>query len=372
MPMAGAAGIFAPRFIELAGAAAEGTIVSIGGAADNPALRQFHADYGAANFDEPVSGSGQFAYDATNILLQAIKGVGLDDKEKLALAIREIEFDGVLGRTTFDANGQTEAAVQIEFLVVKDGEWVPADENVSGRIVTHVSAASLSGTALAANCIATAFGQGLAADVGEAMMTPLPTALGGVSVTVTDSGRVERLAQLLFVSPRQINYIVPSGTAAGPATVAIARAGEVVSTETVQIDAVAPGLFSVDGSGEGVAAALAQKVSPDGLSSFELVFSEAAVGGVVAVPFDVGSGGDRTYLNLYGTGIRGRSGLSAVRATVGGLDMPVLFAGAQGGLVGLDQVNIGPLPAALAGRGVVDVVVTVSGTVANVVTVSVR
>ena len=40
-----------------------------------------------------------------------------------------------------------------------------------------------------------------------------PTTLGGTTVTVRDSAGVERLAQLDYVSPRQVNYIVPAGTA---------------------------------------------------------------------------------------------------------------------------------------------------------------
>jgi hypothetical protein len=31
----------------------------------------------------------------------------------------------VLGRTTFDENGQTQMVVEVEIFVVKDGEWTP-------------------------------------------------------------------------------------------------------------------------------------------------------------------------------------------------------------------------------------------------------
>ena len=48
------------------------------------------------------------------------------------------------------------------------------------------------------------------------------------------------------------------------------------------------------------------------------------------------------------------------------------FAGpvAQGQFDGLDQINLGPLPRELAGRGEVDIVITVDGKQANVVTVT--
>ena len=50
----------------------------------------------------------------------------------------------------------------------------------------------------------------------------------------------------------------------------------------------------------------------------------------------------------------------------------MLGAAAQGESPGLDQVNIGPLPRSLAGRGELDIVLTVDGRAANTVTVRVR
>ena len=50
--------------------------------------------------------------------------------------------------------------------------------------------------------------------------------------------------------------------------------------------------------------------------------------------------------------------------------MPVLYAGAQATFAGLDQVNIGPLPASLAGKGTVNLVLTVESQTANTVEVA--
>jgi uncharacterized protein (TIGR03437 family) len=61
--------------------------------------------------------------------------------------------------------------------------------------------------------------------------------------------------------------------------------------------------------------------------------------------------------------------LSAVTATIGGVPA-VLYAGAQGTYVGLDQVNLGPLSTSLAGRGEVPISLTVDGKAANTVTVA--
>jgi len=55
-------------------------------------------------------------------------------------------------------------------------------------------------------------------------------------------------------------------------------------------------------------------------------------------PIDLSSGA--VYLTLYGTGIRNRSSLDNVAATIGGVNTTGLFAGPQGTFVGLDQVNV--------------------------------
>jgi uncharacterized protein (TIGR03437 family) len=60
--------------------------------------------------------------------------------------------------------------------------------------------------------------------------------------------------------------------------------------------------------------------------------------------------------------------LAAVTAKIGGQDAEVLYAGAQGGYAGLDQVNI-RVPRSLIGRGDVDVVLRVDNKMANAVVV---
>src|SRR5207244_3485088 len=88
--------------------------------------------------------------------------------------------------------------------------------------VASVSAASFAaGGSLAPESIATAFGVNLATDTQTASSLPLPTQLAGVSLKLRDRAGAERLAPLFFVSPGQINYQVPPGTASGLATVTV-------------------------------------------------------------------------------------------------------------------------------------------------------
>jgi uncharacterized protein (TIGR03437 family) len=50
----------------------------------------------------------------------------------------------------------------------------------------------------------------------------------------------------------------------------------------------------------------------------------------------------------------------------------VLSASAQSQFVGLDQVNVGPLPSTLAGKGNSNVVLQVDGRTSNAVTVNIQ
>jgi uncharacterized protein (TIGR03437 family) len=138
------------------------------------------------------------------------------------------------------------------------------------------------------------------------------------------------------------------------------------------INAVAPSLFAANGNGQGAAAALALRIKPDGAQSYEPVAQfDAAQNKFIARPLDLGPATDQVYLVLFGTGIRRRSSLSAVIATIGGAYAEVSFAGAQGDFAGLDQINV-LVPRSLAGRGEVDVLLTVEAQMANAVRINIK
>jgi uncharacterized protein (TIGR03437 family) len=237
--------------------------------------------------------------------------------------------------------------------------------------LSTTNAASFSAGSLAVEAIGAIFGSNLASSVQVAGALPLPTSLAGTVVKVRDSFGVERLAPLFFVSSGQINYQIPAGTTAGNATVTVSSLSGFVSTGSMRIVSVAPGLFSANANGQGVAAAVVLRIRADGSQSFEPVSQfNAAQNRFVPTPIDLGAESDQVFLVLYGTGVRFRSDLSAVTATIGGASSEALFAGAAPGFVGLDQVNL-RLPRSLAGRGVVDIELRVNGLLANTVQVSV-
>lgn len=245
--------------------------------------------------------------------------------------------------------------------------------NAPANALASVSAANFRpGAPLAAESINAAFGTELAVLTQVNTATPLPTNLGGTQVSVRDSAGTERAAPLFFVSPTQVNYLVPQGTATGNATVIISNWNGAVSRGAVQVNLVAPGVFSANASGSGVAAAVIERVRADGSRNTEAVAQfDAAQNRFVPLPIDLGPQGDQVFLILFGSGFRFRSALSAVTATTGGTPAEVGFAGAQGSFAGLDQANL-RLPRNLAGRGEVDVVLTVDGQTANTVRVSIK
>jgi uncharacterized protein (TIGR03437 family) len=242
----------------------------------------------------------------------------------------------------------------------------------SAPAFASVSAASFALGAIAAESIIAGFGTNLAGTTAAATSLPLPKTLGGVSVVVKDVLGVERLASLFFVSPTQINYELPAGTAIGEGSVTIKQGDSIVAAGLLQIAPVAPALFTVDASSRGLAVASILRVKADGSQSYEPIAQyNAALLRYEALPIDLGAETDLVFLIAYGTGFRHRSALSAVSATLGDTRAEVSFAGAQGSLVGVDQLNI-LIPRSLAGRGNVDIALRVDDKPANAVTINIK
>jgi uncharacterized protein (TIGR03437 family) len=238
--------------------------------------------------------------------------------------------------------------------------------------LTVTSAASFNRLRLPADSIAAAFGVNLASDVVAATTTPLPTTLGGTTLRIRDSAGREADAPLFFVSPTQINLLVPRGLANGPALVTVQRGGSAVATGVIEIVSVNPGLISADATGTGYAAAVVLRVKADGSQVFEPVVQfNAGQNRFDPVPIDVSNPVEQVFVLLFGTGIRNRSSLTNVVTRVGGEAVETQYAGDQGGFAGLDQLNV-RLPSSLAGKGDVAVEVIVDGKIANPVKLRIR
>ena len=225
---------------------------------------------------------------------------------------------------------------------------------------SFTSAASFTGVSVAPGSFAAGFTASLAAST-VASVYPWPTTLNGIQVQLIDATGTARLAPLLVVAPGQVNFLLPETISPGPVLINVLRQGLAVASGLSNVQATTPGLFSADGTGRGLAAGTALRLTT--------ADANPATPLTAAIPI---TDGEPVYLSLYGTGIRKRRDLAGVTATVGGLPVPVLYAGPQSDLPGLDQINLGPLPPALKGRGEVPVVVLIDGVEANTVRISVE
>jgi uncharacterized protein (TIGR03437 family) len=191
-----------------------------------------------------------------------------------------------------------------------------------------------------------------------------PTVLAGTTVEVNGQA-----AELYYVSPGQINFLVSDGTAFGSLTVVITDFSSGASqSSSVTVRNTAAGIFSSDASGAGPGAIL------NGVTYAPAPF-------LVETPQNGGSD-LRTRLAVYCSGVRWAGNPAhdptvtnvAAFVTAQGQDpagnqytFAVEYAGAAPGFFGLDQVNI-VLPPQLDGAGAVSLTIAAEGTASNVVT----
>ncbi|SPE34286.1 conserved exported hypothetical protein [Candidatus Sulfopaludibacter sp. SbA6] len=216
-----------------------------------------------------------------------------------------------------------------------------------------VSAASYQ-PVVAPDSLATIFGVNLAASAASATLDAngqLPTVLAGTSVMVDGLA-----AALIYVSPTQINLVIPGATTPGTASVTVessATGGTQAGAMQVALDA--PAVFTTDASGRGAGAILN-------------AVTYAGPPFLVETPQNGGSD-LRTRLAIYATGLRYATNVQAQGQNAAGtqFNFTVEYAGAAPGYFGLDQVNI-VLPPELDGAGIVSLLITTELAASNTVT----
>jgi len=178
--------------------------------------------------------------------------------------------------------------------------------------------------------------------------------------------------QLFFVSPGQINFLVPASTSPGTASVTVMTREGRLSTGLMPISNTAPAIFTAAADGRGIAAAYALRITADGRQLVEQVVRyDASSATWLPVPIDLGPEGDQVFLVLFGTGWRFIPSAASLSVLINGAPVVPVYAGPQGGFVGLDQLNL-RLDRKLAGRGVVDLQLAVDGATSNVVKIHIR
>ena len=232
-----------------------------------------------------------------------------------------------------------------------------------------VDAASYSNQSLIYGSIVSIFGQNLATSTQSATSTPLPTSLGGTSVTV---GGVP--APLFYVSPKQINLQLPS---AGSTVVVTTTAGTSDQYLLPGGGGSFPGIFAQDASGCGRAAAL--NVASDGSASLNSPSNSVSPGDYLEVfgtgeqylPTVIPANGVPTPSSPLVTGYYGAGGVYDFDWVYPApYTSPHNWAGRAPGLIGVDQFNVLVPPGVREGCAVP--LRIVSGNISQPVTVAIR
>jgi len=192
--------------------------------------------------------------------------------------------------------------------------------------------------------------------------------LSGLSVRIADID-----APVVRATGTQIEVMTPDGLESGQAAPVVVSSRTGLFQGSVAVDRVAPGVFSANRDGQGVALAALMRIDSESITTITPVYDCVdGPGTCSAVPIELGDEADQLYLLLRATGLRYRRSVSDVQVTVGGKEAEVISADALDWITGTDQILI-RLPSGLGEAGVVKqltIQVTVEGKAANTVTIS--
>ncbi|HTW66847.1 MAG TPA: IPT/TIG domain-containing protein [Bryobacteraceae bacterium] len=336
----------------------------------------------------PVAGNGNIGFSgdfgpAVDAALDDPSAIALDASGNLYIVdtnnnrIRKVYSDGTIvtiagyGLPGYSGNGgpATHALLSAPHGVVVDGSgnvYVADTENDVIRLLTPVKPSITTGGIVNAasyaapvspGSLATIFGTNFAGtSVSGGASLPLPTSLGGVSVTVNG-----KAAPILYINATQINFQIPWETATGSASVVVNSSGYQSAAATVSVLAAAPGLF-FQGSH-----AIVQN------SDFSLNSSgnPAKVGGTIIAYLTGGGAVNPPVADGVAAGSNPPSAVvSNVVATIGSQPATVTFAGLAPDFVGLWQANI-TVPSSITQAGDYALVVSAGGEASNSANVSV-
>ncbi|MCF0076864.1 branched-chain amino acid ABC transporter substrate-binding protein [Streptomyces lomondensis] len=135
IPLFGGDGMYASTYIEAAGKASEGDLVTaIGVPADTlPAAKQFIQTYKDKGYKGDYGAYGAYAYDATTAIIKAVKAAAdanggklpsdiNDLRTKVVDGVQKSDFEGLTGKISFDQYGDT-TNKQLTVYQVEKGAW---------------------------------------------------------------------------------------------------------------------------------------------------------------------------------------------------------------------------------------------------------
>ena len=244
---------------------------------------------------------------------------------------------------------------------------VPQPSITSAGFISSAYYGGPGSVGLVPGSIAAVYGSQMANDTESATAIPLPTWLGGSTLTIGTTA-----APFFFVSPGQMNLQVPWETPVGAVNATLTLANQ-TSSSTVSVAQYAPGIYTLNssGTGQGVITNL-DNTWAAAVGSIPGVSATPAKPGGVVVIYCTGLG---AVNNTPATGEAASANPLASttimpEVTIGGVPAVVLFSGLTPDAVGLYQIDA-LLASTVAPGNSVPVSMTMGGVASNTVTIAV-
>lgn len=279
------------------------------------------------------------------------------------LAVTEdLMLHGAISSTTAEQAAAARARIDLVIGVATSGY----DQQAAGMLAPS-SLALIFGSPAQPLCATASFAAATAAGAAS-------YELGGVSVIVGG-----RAAQLVFVSSERLAFVVPSDLSLGSTEVIVTSQDGHLSRG---VSVIARNVFRImtaaeDGTGEAIAMNLSKQTTGfDVLTAENFGSDKRTRVALFAVGISGGAVNSDTSndIRLAGTLVSNFAESVVVEARKSNgqvMTLPVEFAGAQTGMIGLDQVNV-RLSEELRGAGVVQLTLIIAGQRSNSATIFIR
>jgi uncharacterized protein (TIGR03437 family) len=287
--------------------------------------------------------SGSISFSIAETPLGSAALTGSAGTATATLAVTGLQLPVGSGTITATYNGTSTASLTVS--VTGSGSGSAPTPAISG--VTNGASFQQS---FAPGSILSVFGSQLSPATESASSVPLPLSSQGVAVLVNGVA-----APLYYVSPGQLNVQIPYETTAGsPAIVSVNNNGHVI-TQTFQVAAAAPGIFTTS----------AGALVPTSIAAVgqEIAFYITGAGAVTpAIATGAAPPWSTPIADLP-------MPVEKTTVTIGGLPATIDFVGIPWALVGVTQINV-QVPAGLP-AGPQPVVVTVGETASAPATITI-
>jgi uncharacterized protein (TIGR03437 family) len=216
---------------------------------------------------------------------------------------------------------------------------------------------------IARGSVFSVFGENLGPAQSPALSFPLSATLGGVSISVTESGVVTQ-AFPIFVSATQINAVMPSTVTAGPATLRVTNQSKKSNAITIRIANSGPGIFAVSSGGYGPGVIMNYLSASN--QPVNSLMAPAAPGQVITI---WGTGlGPVTYPDNVAPTAGNLA--TAVTLSIGGQPSEVSYSGRAPCCSGIDQI-VATVPKSVPLGCWVPVSINAGGVVSNTATMAI-